>query len=161
MREFFRGWRRKSGCIMLAIACVFMIGWFRSQNNFDELQLFRGWKTTHFLMSFDERIGWSSVNDPNDNPNPAHIRTLPFSFQTQRRDPNEIMEIFDLLGIQWITEWRGFLSGTSASLGIQIWIVPYWSINIPLTALSAWLLLSKPQNSTPQIIREPIPAGRP
>lgn len=30
MGEFFTGWRRKIGSLMLALACVFAAGWFRS-----------------------------------------------------------------------------------------------------------------------------------
>ena len=37
-------------------------------------------------------------------------------------------------------------------------VVPYWSIIIPLTALSAFLLLTKPRKSTPKKITEPNPA---
>ena len=29
MREFFRGWRRKAGCVTLVMALVFMAGWIR------------------------------------------------------------------------------------------------------------------------------------
>ena len=31
---------------------------------------------------------------------------------------------------------------------LAIWIIPYWSIVIPLTLLSAWLLLSKQRPKT-------------
>lgn len=30
MREFFRGWRRKVGCVALVLACGFATGWMRS-----------------------------------------------------------------------------------------------------------------------------------
>src|SRR4051794_19488286 len=30
MRDFFKGWRRKLGCVTLVMACVFMAGWVRS-----------------------------------------------------------------------------------------------------------------------------------
>lgn len=30
MREFFRGWRRKVGCVTLVMACVLTTGWVRS-----------------------------------------------------------------------------------------------------------------------------------
>jgi hypothetical protein len=30
MHEFFRGWRRKTGCVILVVACFLMIGWIRS-----------------------------------------------------------------------------------------------------------------------------------
>ena len=36
-------------------------------------------------------------------------------------------------------------------------IIPYWSLVIPLTLLSAYLLLSKSRNSTPKKLVETIP----
>ena len=35
MDEFFRGWRRKIGVLTLVMACVFMVGWVRSEAMFD------------------------------------------------------------------------------------------------------------------------------
>jgi hypothetical protein len=58
------------------------------------------------------------------------------------------------------SEWRGwdselqlefvgfvFLKARAKWNDIQnsIWVIPYWSIVLPLTALSAYLLLSKPR----------------
>jgi hypothetical protein len=39
MREFFRGWRRKFGIGILAIACVFVVGWTRSLSVADEVNI--------------------------------------------------------------------------------------------------------------------------
>ena len=39
----------------------------------------------------------------------------------------------------------------------ESWTIPYWSITIPLTLLSAFLLLSKPQKSNQQKITDPVP----
>ena len=37
MREFFRGWRRKTGLATLAMACVLTVLWMRSHLVQDEL----------------------------------------------------------------------------------------------------------------------------
>ena len=37
MREFFRGWRRKVGCITLVMACAFVGGGIRSGVVFDRI----------------------------------------------------------------------------------------------------------------------------
>ncbi len=63
--------------------------------------------------------------------------------------------------VEWRTDWIGFHFGAAnATAGsirrVEFWIVPYWSIVIPLTLLSAYLLLSKPHKSTPKKITEPI-----
>jgi len=33
MRDFFRGWKRKAGCVTLVTACLLMAGWVRSLGN--------------------------------------------------------------------------------------------------------------------------------
>jgi hypothetical protein len=42
MREFFRGWRRKVGCVTLLLACMFTTCWVRSLTKWDEVNLDRG-----------------------------------------------------------------------------------------------------------------------
>ena len=37
MREFFKNWRRKAGCVTLLVACAVMVAWIRSQNASDLL----------------------------------------------------------------------------------------------------------------------------
>ncbi|HEY0984455.1 hypothetical protein [Schlesneria sp.] len=41
----------------------------------------------------------------------------------------------------------GFIYGRSQTDGydLRVWIVPYWSIVLPPTLLSAWLLIGKPR----------------
>lgn len=41
-------------------------------------------------------------------------------------------------------EWMGFAKGECSTMFVRLWTVPYWSIVIPLTLLSAYLLLIKP-----------------
>ena len=36
MREFFQGWRRKSGCVTLAMTLILFAGWMRSSQEFDQ-----------------------------------------------------------------------------------------------------------------------------
>ena len=55
--------------------------------------------------------------------------------------------------------WVRSLSDTDvfvAPIGKSRIVVPYWMAVIPLTLLSAWLLLSKPNKSTQMKIIEPI-----
>lgn len=39
MREFFRGWKRKAGCVTLLLACVFTAGRIRSREDEDDFGL--------------------------------------------------------------------------------------------------------------------------
>ena len=49
-------------------------------------------------------------------------------------------------------------SGLSVTVEpVPFLVVPYWSLTIPLTFISLWLLLSKPRRSTPKKLDEPVP----
>jgi hypothetical protein len=52
--------------------------------------------------------------------------------------------------------WQGFSSTFGLSSEFE-WLIPYWSVTIPLTLISLWLLLSKPRKSNQREITEPTP----
>ena len=37
MRDFFRGWMRKAGCVTLVMACVLTSAWLRSFSGYEQL----------------------------------------------------------------------------------------------------------------------------
>lgn len=55
MRQFFNGWRRKVGCIAIAMACVFIAMWMRAIYSVEEL-LFRDYKEATAIVSSPEGI---------------------------------------------------------------------------------------------------------
>ena len=55
MREFFSGWRRKAGCVLLAMAAVLFGMWIRSQVVFDTTT-FMVWDRQHEVFSAAGRI---------------------------------------------------------------------------------------------------------
>ena len=167
MREFMRGWSRKSGCITLLLACVFMAGWVRSEFVEDGIYFcpFNG--LTAFVesgnqsfcgavdvdlknrTSFVNALSWQS--NPNDSSSGGrrqlanknymwHLRTCGFA-----------------LGNLFSSDLDTSTGKNTQTLqGPTFWIIPYWSIVIPLTALSTYLLLSKPRQSNQMKIPEPI-----
>jgi hypothetical protein len=128
MREFFRGWKRKVGCVTLVLAGLFAIGWVRSltiEDNFSFLAFehFECFKSRRAAIS---RVSWEKSPK-------STLRVYPISFHS-----NEInaAESFDLVPMPF---------GAGAHLGMQRahMSIRYRSIVIPLTAISAWLLLAK------------------
>lgn len=100
MHEFFRGWKRKTGCVTLAMACVLTVGWIRSYDTEDVI--------TVFGSQIRSRLGKVEF---------------------------------------W---WRKMEDGVSLGGPVTIMPIPYWLIIIPLTQLSAnLLLLSKLRQSNP------------
>ena len=119
MGEFLKGWRRKAGLVTLALACVLTAGWMRSYVVFDD------------QMSLDvpfgsPRIVWSIggyVCSAPDGPRATPIES----------DLPSILDMQIRVG-----------RPTMADV-----VIPYWSLVLPLTLLSAWLILGKPRKVKP------------
>jgi hypothetical protein len=160
MRDFFKPWRRKAGVLTLGLACLAMVGWVRSQTNLDAL--FRLNKTnTHELSSYDGSIHWDRIW-PIVTPRPSRWVYRHNGNITHVDNPWEGCKI------HWKVEGFGFalsafsrqelVVGLAPPTEFEQWSVPYWSIAIPLTLLSAWLLLSK---SRQKPTTEPAPTTDP
>lgn len=120
MLNFFKGWKRKAGVVTLAIALLFAGGWIRSLCWIDVLTLNCGEHTN--IISFDQDLG--------------------FGVDCGLEQKNEFTAFIDncrnsLFRWSAYREWY-----VRCKSGV---IVPYWSLVLPLTLLSAWLLLSKPR----------------
>ena len=48
MREFFSGWKRKTGCLTLLMACVLAAGWVRSLTTEDSTLIFVAGRGAYF-----------------------------------------------------------------------------------------------------------------
>lgn len=127
MREFFRGWRRKLGVVTLVMACGFMAAWIRSLRTID--------------------IGTLCLIQPHVVGITSTQRGIEFHYE--RNKP-------EMLGHRsgWYSYVRANPSDRSLESILQemmldtLWDsavspIPHWLIVLPLTLLSAWLLLSK------------------
>ena len=154
MLDFFKGWRRKVGALTLVMACVFAMGWVRSRHIEDRL-LMRPTKSTLVLLKTNDS-GYLFVVAHNSE---EHIRQFVPGW-TCRNAPHFHSEglpedDLDFSDGSWHIWKCGFLIGESddySHLGIsspaKFCIIPKWSIIIPLTLLSAYLLLTKSRPAT-------------
>ena len=153
MREFFRGWRRKIGCVALMIAALFLSAWVRSLVIRDIFTwTFVEAKIGIVAKSHQGTIGW--------------LRNSPaFSKQDDgwKSDNDFRGNLFDTWidlddvadDLKWRWQWAEFDFGAASWVdetmapddhnSIVVVIVPYWSIVTPLTLLSAYLILWKPR----------------
>ena len=146
MREFFRGWRRKLGCVALVMALAVMGIWMRSRQINDRL----------FLNQASSRIQYS-------------IDTVREGYCFERcnlsegttfiRDRRWISSVWDdntasgrYSEVHWNWNAFGFATGDFVLLGnsaavfeSNYLIIPHWICTSPLTLLSAYLLLWKPR----------------
>lgn len=146
MVEFFEGWKRKVGFVTLVMACALSLGWVRS------------------LYVTDLIVPNLWTANSSSNGSLIHARYF-FSSLTPAlplwdiHRTSEIRDYSDLFS-KWIlpdrVDWRFRACGfgicdiaDDQGLWVRLMIIPYWSIVIPLTALSAWLLLSKPRSAKP------------
>jgi hypothetical protein len=160
MREFFKPLRRKFGVLTLVIACVFMALWVRSCSVEDRIYFPKRvedfWvANAHAIISYNHSLAWLSEG--------CDAVQIGWHWPKLRsKSKVEVVRLDEKYAAQ-IEEVSFFGFGQEReSLGFYFGIrtfVPYWSIVLPLTLLSAILLLSKPRKSIQIKITEPIPAG--
>ncbi len=119
MREFFHGWRRKAGCVTLVMALTLTGIWVRSSIIIDEVLVTWPGNRHNYLVSLPGRI----LLDFWD------LEYAPETYWIQH--PCSLSVINDRLN--WFEENHATFD------------IPYWIITIPLTLLSAYLILWKPR----------------
>jgi len=157
MFEFFRGWRRKIGVQTLVLACVFMAGWVRSLSKVDSISVPCG-DALYGVQSIDGRIDFSRTTNTEYPPKfdwfSVELSSMRKFWVDANGNPREI-DPWPRHEMEWRWDWAGFHfgAGTASSFVAGIakkrrdedYMLPFWSIVIPPTLLSAFLLLLKAQ----------------
>jgi hypothetical protein len=161
MHTLFDGWRRKTGCVTLLLACAIYGAWIRSSTVTDSVNCYSWWKVMQSLVSSDGSLSWERRDTT-----AVRNREVPFwkrgpagrKRRAQRGLPQlafirsesivargKLNRRLDAPDIIWHWRWHGFGSGTWPAHHTTLWVIPYWSIVLPLTLLSAYLILWKPR----------------
>lgn len=160
MGDFFKGWRRKIGCMTLVMACGFAGLWIRGHAIKDVYQFGNGRGPVYdTVVSSRYGLMWfryEATDGSGYSWNPGWF-AIPINASTELHS-EECKIVHD---IKW--RWSGWgFDFCDSGKGDRIHVVhrniPYWSLALPLTALSAFLLLTKPRKTTPKKTNEPIPA---
>jgi len=137
MLTFFHGWQRKMGAVTLLMACAFMVLWVRSRLVADFVKFSPVFEISHDLSSND---GEFQLTIWNKLPRKPQWRTMRIE-----RAPDEGADAAS----RWPIETGWILQVTADSPQYpkrgRVVIIQCWVIVIPLTLLSAYLLLSKPR----------------
>ena len=161
MGEFFKPWRRKAGLLTLVMALMLMAGWVRSPFVTDMIAYSKEVNSVDYWFSADSRLGWFGLRiDPKrclaSNSTETFKGPAIPSWYTTLTSQNR--QTYAFLRSEW--RWFGFDVGKEEAGFAFDWVfyrtVPYWSVVVPLTVISAWLLLSKPRPSNQKKIPEPI-----
>lgn len=144
MFEFFRGWRRKIGCVTLMMALALTGVWLRSENVADEIRFTIG-QRRHLIMSRHEKLSWWGWNagDATEFYAPYMSRKLipiprenrlprgAFNGSAFREGPSDLT-------------WALFDIDDTGTFEVKMWMLPHWQIALMLASISAYLLFSKP-----------------
>ncbi|HEY4258681.1 MAG TPA: hypothetical protein VGM98_00920 [Schlesneria sp.] len=144
MHTFFHGWRRKSGVASLVMACVITGAWIRSMMCQTDLSI-RTEKhacvgvrsSNQFCAIYYVRLNIPTLNW--DAVNTVEFTTYPFTEQPQ-------MKKWPSGDLRWWFRsvcWHEVDKGPNHREAFLI--IPHWAIILPLTFLSAYLILWKPR----------------
>ena len=128
MREFFKGWRRKAGCVALVVACAFTSLWVRSLSDGEIIATPLVIMSEHGTLYF----GWNMR--PFDRP---ILLKRAFGFGNGDRIRTSLWAI-------------GRVNGGVDDM-VNMWnlaSIPHYLIVLPLTLLSAYLLPWQPRKRT-------------
>lgn len=139
MNGYFRHLRRKVGAVTLALACFLAIAWVRSKLAGDFLILPRkevisinGALITRFAgLGAPEIVTYQAMTFSNADDRTSYDDEWDWLYYGFG---------YRSFAVTWITKG---LRTTSTTFDYRF---PYWAIAIPVTLLSAWLLLSKPRS---------------
>lgn len=130
----FKPWRKKVGVATLMLGCVFVAGWVRSEIVRDLVIVQFSNSNPYYFASNRSQLScdwqiFSSIEP-----------TGRILWRTQTVQPSIQMDGFQkYAGINF--RFCGLLLLRN-KWGLH-WVIPYWAIVMPLTVISAWLLLSK------------------
>ncbi|MDB5346665.1 MAG: hypothetical protein JWP89_5042 [Schlesneria sp.] len=119
MHTFFHGWRRKAGLVTLVMALALTGMWIRSHDVWIAIWFPCG--SWHYcLISADGNLSWCSLN---------------------KTDFEQLLD--DCMGGRYGFHGCGICTSLYR-FGHEIPTIPHWFLVIPLTLLSAYLILWKP-----------------
>lgn len=152
MWSYFKPLRRKVGVVTLVLACVLVAGWMRSLRRLDRIELPSDDRHFRLLLLYDGKIELESYfNAPAQLLPETFKKTLsritqytwaPGEFQpSSLRQSRHVRNLFRTSDNQVNRKLNN-----AFRFECTIKYIPYWSVVLPFTLLSAWLLLSKPKS---------------
>ena len=90
MSDYFRGWRRKVGVMTLVMACLFMVGWFRSQTRFEYIDFSFG-NVSYGVTSMHSGLAFS---------------------RTMELDPTSVLDFIDFKSVELFIKPQDPFNGT-------------------------------------------------
>lgn len=142
MGRFLGSWKRMLGCITLTVAVLFAVAWVRSQYIQDYAQFYlfnHGFSVSSQLGYLGSFFSWNTRGE-----------VLSYSDASWDSFWIDLTKVTPIDRSDSLTHWLGFKYAELRidPIATRNIVLPYWSLVLPLTALSAWLLLSKRRQPT-------------
>ena len=162
MGDYFKPRRRKIGVMTLGITCLFALTWVRSQYTVDVFSITHS-RWQHYFFSDNFGLWWETdIIEQNSHKSQRSGGSSNWYFQSSTKSSihPESPDFEFAANPDMVLTLFGFHVATLFSKNEQpeilksTWIIPYYSIVMPLTLLSAWLLLSRPRLANPTAISE-------
>lgn len=151
MYEFFKGWRRKAGLVALAMACVLTVAWMRSHILQDTFTVSGRFGSQIQFVSVSQRLVIAKIKirmgkgEASNRERFWKSRRIDYyGWQFTSADTLPIYVAFHRHGFR--IDGQVYDYG-STSVSITKLHFPYMSLILPLTLLSAWLILVKPRKA--------------
>lgn len=164
MREFFHGWRRKVGVAVLVIAGAIFGAWMRSRHHVDYVEI-QTPITNCLLLSGNERLlvapGKYRVRKKEIDDQEV---TLGF-YPVDSLERNSVHIAWDSRPVPMVQVTAAFQPTPRPTYRVMLdWLIgdgerrramlPYWALLLPITLLSAYLLLWKPQTRESEPVKK-------
>lgn len=149
MREPSNCRRNAAGAAILVIACVLAALWVRSRDTTDYVYFCPNRKVIHFFISNNRGLSWETQRDTSQGAPVWDFELYEYHSDQLRDEDGEAF--FQAGTTKSRYEFAGFCIGRVAGGSPDIWYecslwqIPHWFIVMPLTLLSAHLLLMKPR----------------
>lgn len=151
MWAFFRGWRRKAGCVTLLPACLFFAMYIRSRVLLDEIAVVASKYQQECYGSVNGVFYWQSY----ESTLAVYSLTPYFSYGKLQFKKGEPFDPNNPGDVQWRSRWMGggiveFPIGAvrttngNGTVAITLRYISYWYFIVPLTVLSTYFILWKP-----------------
>ena len=135
MRDFFHGWRRKAGCVMLVMACFVSAAWTRSQRVWDIFTFTLGSRQCQFI-SRDGKLRWRVGTLAEGEKRSSEWLTV----RPHPEYPHIQKDIRRFIG--QVARWENVHAGFTECH------IQHWSLVLPLTLIAAYLILWRPRTRT-------------
>jgi hypothetical protein len=135
MSTYFQSWRRKVGCATLVMACLLAGLWLRSVTIVDDVFIAPSRAALVMFSSERSRVGGSL------DVSGAFTPLVQWSARPVSWENNSFGYVDD----DYSLRWGGIDIGASSNQDFMFCVAPYWTIVLPLTLLSAYLILWTPK----------------